>query len=234
MSKQKKFIPAIIGCGGVTSYLLTPLLLTFKPNFIYFFDGDHFEEHNFSRMDSLRLGVGENKAATFQKLAECLVEENPNHDNENFFPSSFPEYFNRGSVTQMQPQPTVLISCADNHEARSIVLEAADLKEIPAIIAGNDLFDSSAMLYLPQWKNDKERDPRILFPEILTDKTNSPLSCQDEELLNDTPQLAIANFGAAYLVLYHLWRLLHLEEKSLTSSNYIIEANEYNINSYPF
>jgi hypothetical protein len=95
---------------------------------------------------------------------------------------------------------------ADNHAARRAVLARADLNQIPAIIGGNEYFDSEAYVYFPEWINTN-RDPRVRYPNIRTDNTGNPLGCTGPAQ-EASPQLAIANHACASKILMLLWAWL--------------------------
>jgi len=98
---------------------------------------------------------------------------------------------------------SVLFCAADNHPARLACLRTADKTGCLSITCANGETDAEAYVYLPQWK-DTHRDPRTYFPEITTDTRDNPLApaCTGDEILDTTPQLALANMSAAN---YGMW-----------------------------
>jgi hypothetical protein len=194
----------VIGCGGVASYLLPCLLRTFKVPRLILHDGDTLEERNLDRQLFSSEQIGMNKA---EALADLIREQFPEQQIE-----VVPEYFHEGtSVDSM----ATLIVCVDNHTARRNALSVADSLTCNTVIAGNEYTDASGMMYLPQWRGTA-LDPRVRYPEILTDKRDDPRrpeSCQGVAQ-QANPQLAMANFGAANHTLWLLWYWL-IEVRSL-------------------
>jgi molybdopterin/thiamine biosynthesis adenylyltransferase len=184
----------IIGAGGVTSYLIEPLFKSFDIVGLTIMDGDTLEERNLDRQLFDASLIGYNKAVA---LAET---------HRQYSVSALPKYLK--NPEDISGDYDLIICNVDNHPARRTALEVADRKEIPIILSGNEYFDSQVMLYLPNWRGG-DADPRVKFPEILTDDYGDPTSCQGEEQ-EIHPQLAIANFSAASLALDMLWRLLVL------------------------
>jgi len=184
---------AVIGCGGTGSYLLPILLRSVSSSSsIVLFDGDSFTKENLDRQLFRPDLVGINKA----KAMEMMYPDPRLTVKPDFLRSP-------GELKEFD----LAIACPDNHIARSRVLSAADEFEFPAVICGNEYNSSSAMMYLPEWK-DTPMDPRIRYPEILTDRTGSPvdLSCTGEAA-ESSPQLALANNTSAVFAiqLIHFW-----------------------------
>jgi molybdopterin/thiamine biosynthesis adenylyltransferase len=177
---------AVIGSGGTGSFLL-PLLTRMTKDEITVFDGDVFTEENLLRQLFPPTAVGRNKALAMADLYPG-VQANPTwlKDKE-----------------QLQPFATAF-ACPDNHLARKCVLEACDEYDISAIICGNEYHSASAFVYTPRWK-DSPLDPRKRYPEIISDKSGSPVhhSCTGE-IQEENPQLALANNSSA-LFAVQLW-----------------------------
>jgi len=184
----------IIGAGGVTSYLLPVFLKTFRETEVVLMDGDKLEARNLDRQLFSHSLVGTNKA---QALI-YMQEDAPITGISKFFTGECHGH-----------QFDAVICCADNHEARKNALQFADDRRIPCFIGGNEYFDSQAMFYDSSMVNSPA-DPRVKFPEILTDKTGSPTSCQGVEQ-ESSPQLAIANHTCASFILQLLW--VHIVKK---------------------
>jgi hypothetical protein len=183
----------IVGAGGTASWLV-PLLkrMTKFTDEITVLDGDILEERNLDRQLFDISHLGWNKA---EALAHVY--------NVNFFPCYLeddPNAFLCGGDSW-----GTVWCCADNHLARKIVLEMVDqgLAKL-AIIGGNEFTDSEAYGYLKAWKGTAG-DPRIYYPEILTDLSNDPNnpSCQGQAQANNR-QLALANYLSAGMMM-HLW-----------------------------
>lgn len=184
----------IVGCGGVASYLLPCLLKVLpKGTNVILVDKDELELKNMDRQLFKLDMIGMNKAEALAKVVETKLPL-----------EVVPEFFTPGSI--QVPEGSLLLGCADNHAARKAILQAADDCSGHAIIGGNEFTDADAYYYHFTWR-DSPQDPRIYFPEINTDKTGDPTrprGCQGEAQVQ-TPQLAIANFGAAHHMLWLFW-----------------------------
>jgi molybdopterin/thiamine biosynthesis adenylyltransferase len=182
----------IIGAGGVTSYLLPLLKSSFDtsyPNGVMIMDKDTLEERNLERQQFNPDLVGLGKAEGLAKMYKM-------------------GYQNAWFESQLVDEFDIVICCADNHTARRNVLTQCDIGLTPCIIGGNEYFDSEAYFYHPMWKGE-DRDPRVRYPELLTDTNFNPIRCNDEEALESTPQLAIANATCATHIAHLLWNHVH-------------------------
>lgn len=188
--------PLIIGAGGVASYLLPCLVKSFSFESLNVMDKDILEQRNLDRQLFSEAHLGQAKA-------EALIQILPR--NKDLRTDLIPrvEWFHEGTPIG---NTDLLICCADNHVARRHCLARADEADIPVIIGGNGYFDSEAYIYFPKWRRSW-RDPRVRYPDILTNNEGSPMvSCQGEEQVNH-PQLAIANMMCAAKILHllYLW-----------------------------
>lgn len=195
----------IVGAGGTASWLVPLLKRMVKPPAdITVQDGDILEARNIDRQLFDSSFIGWNKAEALATLHLVNYE---------------PFYLEKDSLTQSTfPVFGTLWCCADNHVARALCLALVDAgKASIAIIGGNEYNDSEAYPYLPDWKGTSS-DPRIYYPEILTDQSNDPTnpSCQGIAQANNR-QLALANYlSAGFMV--HLWYFItnHGHEVELT------------------
>lgn len=180
---------AVIGAGGCTSWLMAPLKNTFRNSRIKIFDGDILEERNLERQFFREDQTGTNKAEALAQLHGLEFD---------------PKYFVFGMDIGYTD---LIICCVDNHIARKEVLNTCDSKRIPCVIGANEYYDHQAYWYDPLWK-DTPKDPRIRYPEINTDMSGNPITCTG--LMQEaSPQLCLANFNAAGLILKLMW--LHLK-----------------------
>jgi hypothetical protein len=193
----------IIGAGGVTSYLLPPLLKTLShqykdPPEITIFDGDNLEERNLERQ---LFNVKDAKAK--RNKAEALVR---------MYQTAYPPhcleavkiYFYDGIELE---DGSLVFVCVDNHAARKAALFVCDKYFCNAILAANEFTDAQSIFYSP-FNAGKLLDPRVKYPEILTDESEDPRrpeSCTSEAALEKTPQLPIFNMAAAAYALQHFW-----------------------------
>jgi hypothetical protein len=190
---------AMIGCGGTGSYLLPILVRMLQKDELTLFDGDSFTKENLDRQLFPSEMIGRNKAVA---LAEVY---------KNKLLVAKPEFLK--DPRDLEGFDFVF-ACPDNHIARARVLQAADEFEIPCVICGNEFNSASALIYLSEWKGTN-LDPRVRYPEILTDLSGSPteVSCTGE-VLESSPQLALANNASAVaaMELMYFWFIYMTEE----------------------
>jgi hypothetical protein len=114
--------------------------------------------------------------------------------------------------------PFVIFSCSDNHPARRAALEVADAEGVLAVICGNEYTSASACIYHPSWCGKGRLDPRIRYPEIMSDNTGDPSRpCTGDEQ-EAHPQLAMSNYMAAGYGVWLLWYALN--EQPLLTEEY--------------
>jgi len=187
----------VIGCGGIGGWLAQCLgKMLDEHHSLELIDKDRFEKKNMDRQLGCRIGM--NKARALRDVASrgarCDVFATTDwylgepHLEEILFPKLH--------------EHSVLFCAADNHRARSATLRWADRAGCAAYICANEYTDAEAYAYFPEWR-DSRLDPRVFYPDILTDTTDDPLSppCTGE-ILESSPQLALANMSAAN---YGLW-----------------------------
>ena len=176
----------IIGAGGTASYLLPVLVrtLTMDCDFdeLIIIDRDVLEEKNVDRQLYDYESVGQNKVEVLARSLRDFTDVPITTKCEWFTAST--EVFN-GSC---------FISCTDNHPARLALLEICDEFGGRAVICGNETFSADAYYYTPEFRGSS-LDPRVRYPEIVTDKQDDPTRppCNDEASLETNPQLAAAN-----------------------------------------
>ncbi len=184
----------IVGCGGVGSWLAPALRkLLPKDEPLCLIDGDKLESKNLDRQLFDASAIGLNKATA---LAQCYGNM---LDMPNWYTSNCMEHV----------PGDWLFCCADNNPARMACLDSADLVGLNLVIAANETHSAEAYFYCAGWK-DGPLDPRIYYPELLTDRSGDPraaaIGCTGLAQAQ-TPQLASANFMAAALAqqLYVIW-----------------------------
>lgn len=190
----------IIGCGGVTSWMIAPLMKLLmqcepKPTLVLV-DGDTIEERNLERQWFGEYDVGRNKA---EAMAGSTTDDYP-------IEPAVTEYYTDG-MTLPVDGPSLFLCCADNHAARRAVLSAVDRGDGWAIIAGNEYTEAEAYYYERSFK-DTPMDPRVFYPAILTDNAGDPTrpeGCTGLAAIA-SPQLVLANFSAAN---HLLWLFYH-------------------------
>ncbi len=194
----------VIGCGGVASWLVPKLVRLERE--LTLIDGDTLEKKNLDRQLFDHSYIGWNKAhALSDKYSSHAAGDQEIAFNENYY-----------SVGLMQFQrDDILWCCADNHSCRREVLMACDQYRCKAILAANEYTDAEAYLYDPTCMYDSLNDPRVVYPNILTDHSDDPLrpaGCV--EASRASPQLVLANAWAADMAL-HLWWFWTREAKKL-------------------
>jgi molybdopterin/thiamine biosynthesis adenylyltransferase len=179
-----------IGAGGGASYLLPVLARSLQKaeqvQELVIIDRDKLEARNVERQLFTREAIGAGKAET---LAAGLQGFCP-------FPvTPVAEWFT--DTTAIDPE-SFIICLVDNHVARLAVLEQCDQTGSYAVIGGNELWSADAYYYDPLFKGTAA-DPRIRYPEILTDKSDDPTRppCNDAGALAAAPQSAHANSASA-------------------------------------
>jgi molybdopterin/thiamine biosynthesis adenylyltransferase len=192
----------VIGCGGIGGWLANALAKTLtEKDELILVDGDKLEKKNLDRQLFSKDDIGIHKCVAMADQlsygARCNVSYKPQYLGEADEDGNHIEF-------DKSPDNWVLVG-ADNHPARALALEMCDVAGIRCISAANGYEDAEAFIYLPSWEGTP-RDPRVYYPEILTDKTDDPLSppCTGE-VLKSTPQLAIANMCAASYAMWLLW-----------------------------
>lgn len=205
---MKEIIPThiyVIGAGGVSSYLLPPLLKTLrylskKAPPVTVFDGDKLEPRNLERQLFVPASAEEKEYKASALVATAKVYE-PEYKEKLF---AINEYFHGGIELA---DGGLLFICVDNHVARKAALQACDRYYCNAVIAANEYTDSQAIWYNP-FNSGTILDPRVRYPEILSDESGdptSPVGCTAEAALQAAPQLAIANMTAAAYALQLFW-----------------------------
>lgn len=184
---------AIIGCGGTGSHLL-PLLLRLAPKASYtLFDRDSFTVENLDRQVFDARDVGTNKALALSQLYRGhSIEPVPEFVDSRTDLSGF----------------DALFACPDNNPARRVALGASVRHGFPAYICGNEYESASAFVFQPEWVDVPDLDPRLRYPDLLSDSSGDPLhvSCTGEAA-EASPQLALANASSAAFAaqLFHIW-----------------------------
>lgn len=190
----------VIGAGGVGSWLAPSLCLLVKPENVVLIDGDKLEKKNLNRQLFGASDIGLYKAAALAIKYGC---------------GQMPSWYARGLMEHQRDD--WLFCCADNNPCRIAVLEACDEYGCHAIIAANETTSSEAYYYRPQWKGT-ELDPRVYYPDMLTNHAGDPrgesIGCTGEAQENNR-QLVSANFSAAALA-QNLFVLWGLKSKAIT------------------
>ncbi len=217
----------IIGAGGVGSWLAHAMCRLADPYDITIIDGDTLEEKNLDRQLFDKSQIGRNKADALAARLEC------NYVAEWYSPYSV-----------QHSRHDWVFCCVDNSPSRLDCLKAADMHECKVIIAANEVHSSEAYVYLPEWQGNPRLDPRLYYPELMSDTTGHPgqraAGCTGEAQRANR-QLVTANFMAAALAshLYVVWAmearkmkpetkasLPHRLNQNLTRNSYVLRGEE--------
>lgn len=203
----------IIGCGGGGTFLLSILVKTTDPLKIFLVDGDIVEKKNLQRQFFFtEEDIGKNKAEALANKLGCRYEARYIKPNDNL-------PVNKNDV---------MFICVDNNPARKNALDIVDRKGGIAIVCGNEYDSAQTYIYKPEWK-DTNQDPRVIFPEILTDTRFDPLKphCTDE--YRDNRQLATFNAISATFAMHllYLWEEKKKLEDNLKSQLFFCNFNKY-------
>jgi molybdopterin/thiamine biosynthesis adenylyltransferase len=176
----------IIGTGGVGSWLAPALCRILDPDRVTLIDGDKLEKKNLDRQLFNEEHIGQNKAEALARLYGC---------------EGIPKWFSMGQFEINEGD--WLMVCVDNHPARLAALQECDSNGCRAIFGANETYSAEACFYIRGWRGTG-LDPRVYYPEILTDHSGDPrataIGCTGEAQQTNR-QLASANFMAAALML---------------------------------
>lgn len=191
----------LVGAGGVTSYLLPPLIRSFFTSGTLI-DGDTLEERNIDRQLFSDDFIGQNKA--FSLLTTNGIF--PQNGVETW--KALEQYLDQSTIdflTEDQKQQADIIICAvDNHPARRHTIQMAEQLHKPVLVIANELSTSQVLFQHPLLPETRILDR---YAEIETDDTGSPINCTGKAI-ETIPQLAMANnMGAAIgLMLLYRWQ----------------------------
>ena len=185
----------LIGCGGVGSAIVPSFCLLKSPADITLIDGDTIERKNLNRQMFDAGQIGKNKAQALAAKFGC---------------HALPEWFSRGKLRHYRND--WLLCLVDNHRTRLEAIEVCDDIGCQAIFAANEMHSAEAYYSRRAWKGSP-RDPRVYYPELLTDRSGDPraaaIGCTGEAQESNR-QLVSANLMAAALA-EHLFVLWHLK-----------------------
>ena len=211
----------IIGCGGVGSAIVPSFCLLKNPADITLIDGDTIETKNLNRQMFDARQVGQNKAQALAAKYQCRF---------------IPEWFARGKIRHQKND--WLLCLVDNHRTRLEVLEVCDESGCQAIFAANETHSAEAYYYRRTWSGSN-RDPRVYYPELKTDRSGDPriasIGCTGEAQTNNR-QLVSANLMAAALAehLFVLWNLKapRMDAETVATLPYKLVANLSKLETY--
>jgi hypothetical protein len=146
----------VIGCGGVGSAIVPSFCLLKSPQEVTLVDGDTLERKNLDRQMFDAGQVGRNKASALAEKFGC---------------HALPQWFSRGSLRLTRAD--WLLCLVDNHRTRLEAIESCDEHGCQAVFAANETHSAEAYYYRRVWKGTP-RDPRVYYPELLTDRSVIP------------------------------------------------------------
>lgn len=192
----------IIGAGGIGCWLAPLLKKMAGEDRIIVMDGDRIEKRNFDRQlhNPEHLGWNKAEALYFQWELKDFI----------------PRYLSKLTRPPASKEDWVWC-CVDNHPARVECLDWIDAVDMHGVFGGNEYRSCQAWFYSLACAGTSS-DPRVRYPELLTDKTGDPIhpNCQGEAQVA-VPQLALFNYLAA-------GQMVHLYQCWLQSQNEISPA----------
>lgn len=208
---KPKLNAVIIGAGGVTSYMLPALRNSFELH-ATIVDGDILEKKNLDRQLFRNNMVGQHKCVALMKQYNFRKDEGQairSYFDMDMLETEYKYWFVNADV---------IICAVDNHPARLACIEASKMLRKPLVVCANEYHTSQAFFYCPALADNMnlfKLDPLARYPEIATDKSGSPMSCQGLALESE-PQLAIANQLAAGFGNFLIWTWFGMEHDDET------------------
>lgn len=216
----------IIGCGGIGSWLVDPLVQFLNHSLyevinVHLIDGDDYEERNRERQQFDHKG---NKASiTAMRLRERFPGRIIFHDH--------PSYVTRNNIVKLIQEGDTVFLCVDNHKTRKLVSDRMEeLDDALLISGGNAYTDGNVYIHIRKSGEDvtlpiaNRYHPELVKP---TDKNpvDKPVSgCQ---ALVIEPQLLFTNFNVAAKMLAAYYGLLQKGEKlGYNEVNFDILSNQ--------
>ena len=212
----------IIGLGGIGGSLTEPLAryLAYSnaTEELALVDGDRYESKNKDRQNITAIDSGRHKADVWAgRLAPM-------------FPAmkvvGIACYVTPANVRDIIPDGSVVLLCVDNHATRSLVQEhCLKLRDVVLINGGNDYTDGNVQAFRKKAGRVlcapiTKFHPEIEFPE---DRRPDEIGC-DEEVVS-APQLIMANFMAAALMLNAVYGAMNSKELAFSEAYFDVVKN---------
>jgi hypothetical protein len=185
----------VIGCGGIGSWLLSPLLrLLSARKFtgeIHFWDGDRYGLENQGRQEFGSRGLGRNKAEAQGETFRLQYPALPI--------LAHGEYVTEENALLAVPEGALVFVAVDNHPARALAARTAGtLRDVCVITAGNEKLDGNVHLLLRRAGRDLTSPLLERHPEIgaIRDGDRALLGCEARIERGET-QLLVTNLMAA-------------------------------------
>lgn len=189
----------IIGCGGVASHLMMPLLQTAEFALgappIFLWDGDTFEPKNTGRQFLAHAHNERNKAEAFTEHYAPL------YGGEIV---AVPRWFTGQEC--IEDKGSVLIVAVDNHAGRRNARDAVKVKRCLMFSAANETNSGEAWVLRRDFI-DTAADPFVRYPDLALDigrDPAGPAGCMSDAAIEDNPQLPVGNAMSAMLCMWLL------------------------------
>lgn len=196
----------LVGCGGIGSWLLAPLLRFLNaeryPGEIHLWDGDRYAAGNAERQEFAYEWLGVNKAVV---QAEAFLAHYP---ALRLIPH--PEYVSDRNVCEAVTERAMILVAVDNHPARARIARRAEaLHDVCVLSAGNERLDGNVHVALRRNGRDLTAPLLARHPEVAKGRTGDRALAGCEELVaQGQTQLLVTNFlaAASLLAAFHaLW-----------------------------
>lgn len=185
----------LIGCGGIGSWLLPPLLRFLNAERykgeIHLWDGDRYRVGNWERQEFEPEVLGANKA---EAQTETVQAQYPALRLEGR-----PAYVTGRNVGEALREDSLVLVAVDNHPARALVArQASTLRNVCVLSAGNELLDGNVHVTLRTDGRDLTVPLLERHPEIATTRRGDRAEAGCEDLIErGQTQLLVTNFMAA-------------------------------------
>ncbi len=212
----------IIGLGGIGGALAGPLAryLAYSGagQELALVDGDRYESKNQDRQNITALDNGRHKADVWAgRLAPMFPAMKV---------TGMASYVTPANVRNMIPDGSVVMLCVDNHATRSLVQEhCLKLRDVVLISGGNDYTDGNVQVFRRKAGRVlcapiTKHHPEIEYP---ADRRPDEIGC-DEEVVS-APQLIMANFMAAALMLNAFYGIMNSREPAFSEAYFDVVKN---------
>jgi len=203
----------VVGCGGIGSQLIPPLLRWINsrsetPNQdtpIIFVDGDKYDEGNANRQEFVYTQIGMNKAEAQCKRYEKI------YPDLNI--SAVEEYIGDENIGEIIKDGDIVLLGVDNHVARlKISKHCQQLNDVLYLSGSNELTDGSVFLY---HKTIQPEPIEVRHPEVATtdDGDRAAMSCEELAKLPSGGQVIFTNLTAACIMLQMLYGWCEITSK---------------------
>ena len=200
---------AIIGLGGIGSWLVEPLIRftggRLNINEVILIDGDHYSAGNQARQCVHPKLTGMNKdSATALKMRQYFP---------NIIFREVPEFINTDNIDSIFTDRSSLyiFNCCDNNYCRKIVSEWASYNKhdgLTVISGGNELTDGNSHIQKTRSGYAMTKSLITSHPEIKdapVEEDRGRMSCQQLANIPSSNQIIVTNFWAAAVMLQQFY-----------------------------